>query len=82
MRLAYSLLALLVSNIGYFNLVNYMERERATGDLLVAQNLGFASLIGLGFVLFLRILTIFVLPALCAAFITDALLRRLAARRP
>lgn len=80
MRLAYALLALFVSSIGYFNLVNYMERERATGDLLVAQNLGFGTLSSLGFVLFLRFMTLFVLPALVAAFLTDAILRRLAAR--
>lgn len=81
MRLAYALLALLVSSIGYFNLVNYMERERATGDLLVAQNLGIGTLSSLGLVLFLRFLTLFVLPALVAAFATDAIFRRLAARR-
>lgn len=81
MRLAYALLALLLSSIGYFNLVNYMERERATGDLLVAQNLSIGTLSSLGLVLLLRFLTLFVLPALVAAFATDAILRRLAARK-
>lgn len=81
MRLAYAILALLVSSLGYFNLVNYMERERATGDLLVAHNLGVGALSSLGFVLFLRVMTLFVLPALVAAFLTDAILRRLAARK-
>ena len=80
MRLAYALLALVVSSIGYFNLTNYMERERNTGDLLVAQNLGVGTLSSLGFVLILRFMTLFILPALVAAFATDAILRRIAAR--